>query len=133
MHPVTAAPAPAWPPSATPLPDDVEPAVRSPHAPPAGTVMPSHNPYCFGCGDLHPSGLRLLIRAGEGTSVTSELTVSELHQGSPGNAHGGLLATAFDETMGYLLWLVGKPAVTGTARDRLRPAGAGGLALVLHL
>ena len=112
VHPVTAAPAPAWPPSATALPDDVEPAVRAPYAPPPGTVMPSHNPHCFGCGELHPAGLRLLIRAGEGTSVTSELTVSELHEGSPGKAHGGLLATAFDETMGFLLWLVGRPAVT---------------------
>jgi acyl-coenzyme A thioesterase PaaI-like protein len=74
--------------------------------------MPSHNPYCFGCGELHPAGLRLVIKAGVGTSVTSELVVSEHHEGAPGNAHGGLLATAFDETMGFLLWLVGKPAVT---------------------
>ena len=44
--------------------------------------------------------------------MTSELTVTEHHQGAPGQAHGGLLATAFDETMGFLLWVVGRPAVT---------------------
>jgi acyl-coenzyme A thioesterase PaaI-like protein len=112
VHPVTAAPASAWPPSATTPPDDAEPAVRSAQAPAPGERIPSHYAYCFGCGDLNPAGLRLQITAGEGASVTSELTVGEHHQGAPGRAHGGLLATAFDETMGFLLWLVGRPAVT---------------------
>jgi acyl-coenzyme A thioesterase PaaI-like protein len=132
LHPVTAAPVPVWPPSATTPPDDVEPAVRASGAPAPGKRIPSHYPYCFGCGDLSPAGLHLRITAGEGTTVSSELTVTEHHQGAPGMAHGGLLATAFDETMGFLLWLVGKPAVTARLEtDFLLPVPVGSM-LFLH-
>ncbi|BEP16254.1 PaaI family thioesterase [Acidothermaceae bacterium B102] len=101
-----------WPPSATTPPDDVEPAVRAPGAPAPGERIPAHYAYCFGCGDLNPAGLRLELTAGEGATISAVLTVTEHHQGAPGMAHGGLLATAFDETFGFLLWMVGKPAVT---------------------
>ncbi|MDX6202086.1 MAG: hypothetical protein QOF82_324 [Frankiales bacterium] len=88
--------------------------------------MGPHYAHCFGCGDLHPTGLHLQVRAGEGVRVSAEFTVTDHHQGAPGLAHGGLLATAFDEAMGFLLWLVGKPAVTGRLEtDYLLPVPVG--------
>jgi acyl-coenzyme A thioesterase PaaI-like protein len=44
--------------------------------------------------------------------VRGSFTVTEHHQGAPGLAHGGVISAAVDEGMGYLLWLVGSPAVT---------------------
>jgi len=59
---------------------------------------------------------------GEGLRVRGTFTVSEHHQGSPGLAHGGVLATAMDEALGYLTWVVGTPAVTARLEvDYRRP------------
>lgn len=44
--------------------------------------------------------------------VRGSFTVTEHHQGAPGLAHGGVISAAVDEGMGYLLWLVQRPAVT---------------------
>ena len=85
---------------------------RHPKSPETGTQIPSHYGHCFGCGELHPTGLHLVAHVGEGVSITSQFTVSEHHQGAPGLAHGGLLTLAFDETHGKLLWLLRAPAVT---------------------
>jgi acyl-coenzyme A thioesterase PaaI-like protein len=38
--------------------------------------------------------------------------VSELHQGAPGLAHGGVLAAAFDEALGAAAELAHQPLVT---------------------
>ena len=46
-------------------------------------------------------------------SVTAEFTVKPVPQGAPGLAHGGVLATAMDETLGALSWLLRVIAVTG--------------------
>lgn len=86
---------------------------RHAQAPAPGSLLGSHNQDCFGCGPSHPSGLHLLAYAGEGMSITAKFTVTELHQGAPGLAHGGLLSCAFDEALGKLMWLVREPAVTG--------------------
>lgn len=86
---------------------------RHPQAPAPGTLLGSHNQDCFGCGVSHPSGLHLVAHAGEGMTINAKFTVTELHQGAPGLAHGGLLSCAFDEALGKLMWLVREPAVTG--------------------
>lgn len=86
---------------------------RHPAAPAAGTLLGSHNPDCYGCGASHPAGLHLIAYSGEGMTITAKFTVTELHQGAPGLAHGGLLSCAFDEALGKLMWLVRQPAVTG--------------------
>ncbi len=52
------------------------------------------------------------ITAGEGLTAHAEFEVTEHHQGAVGLAHGGLLATAFDEVLGSLNWLLQAPAVT---------------------
>lgn len=95
------------PPSGLPSPQ------RHPDAPPPGTRMDPHFARCFGCGPKQASGLHIEVYAGEGVSVTSDFTVTEDHQGAPGLAHGGVIATAFDDTIGYVLWLLHLPAVTG--------------------
>lgn len=85
---------------------------RHPKAPPIGSKIPSHFGHCFGCGDLHPTGLHLVAYAGAGANITAQFTVTENHQGAPGLAHGGLLSLAFDEALGKLMWLIRAPAVT---------------------
>ena len=58
--------------------------------------------------------------------VQGSFTVTEHHQGAPGLAHGGVIAAAVDEGMGYLLWLVQSPAVTAHLEvDYRRPVPVG--------
>lgn len=111
--------------STTPPPDSVMPA-RHPKAPVTGSQIPSHFGYCFGCGELHKTGLHLIAFAGEGLDLTGKFTVTENHQGAPGLAHGGLLSLAFDEALGKLMWLIRTPAVTGRLEtDFLLPVPMG--------
>lgn len=108
------------PPEGAPLP------ARHPKSPATGEQLPSHFKHCFGCGDLHPTGLHLIAHVGEGLSITAEFTVTENHQGAPGLAHGGLLSLAFDEALGKLMWLLRAPAVTARLEtDFLRPVPIG--------
>ncbi|SCD93955.1 Thioesterase superfamily protein [Streptomyces sp. BvitLS-983] len=63
--------------------------------------------------------------------MTAEFLVRPEHQGAPGLAHGGLLATALDDTLGALNWLLRVISVTGRLEtDYLRPVPVG---TVLHL
>ncbi|MGN9841241.1 PaaI family thioesterase [Nonomuraea sp. H19] len=84
---------------------------------PAGAVEPGeeldplHPPGCFGCGAV-AGGLGLRFRAGEGLVVVGSFTVRDVHEGAPGLLHGGLLATAFDDSLGTPAMLAGMPAVT---------------------
>ena len=99
---------------------------RHPKAPEIGTKSPSHFGHCFGCGELHPTGLHLVAHAGAGADLTAEFTVTENHQGAPGLAHGGLLSLAFDEALGKLMWLIRAPAVTARLEtDFLKPVPMG--------
>ena len=99
---------------------------RHPLAPAEGTQIPSHFGHCFGCGQLHPTGLHLIAHAGSALDLTAEFTVTENHQGAPGLAHGGLLSLAFDEALGKLMWLIRSPAVTGRLEtDFMKPVPIG--------
>ena len=107
-------------PEGAPIPE------RHAMAPVAGSKIPSHFGHCFGCGELHPTGLHLVAYAGEGLDITAEFTVNENHQGAPGLAHGGLLSLAFDEALGKLMWLLRAPAVTGRLEtDFIKPVPMG--------
>ena len=109
----------------TPPPDASAP-VRHPDAPAPGEVLGAHYDQCFGCGEAQPHGLHVQARAGDGVSVTAEFTVQPAHQGAPGLAHGGVLATALDETLGSLAWLLQTIAVTGRLEtDFVRPVPVG--------
>jgi acyl-coenzyme A thioesterase PaaI-like protein len=99
---------------------------RHPKAPEIGSQIPSHFGHCFGCGELHKTGLHFTAIAGEGLDLTGSFKVTENHQGAPGLAHGGLLSLAFDEAMGKLMWLIRTPAVTGRLEtDFLMPVPMG--------
>jgi acyl-coenzyme A thioesterase PaaI-like protein len=105
--------------------------VRHPDAPPPGEPLGAHYEQCLGCGQDGPHGLALRARAGEGVTLTAEFTVQPAHQGAPGLAHGGVLVTALDETMGSLNWLLRTIAVTGRLEtDFVRPVPVG---TTLHL
>jgi acyl-coenzyme A thioesterase PaaI-like protein len=100
--------------------------VRSDRAPVPGSVLPPHYASCFGCGDEHPTGLHLSVTVREGVAVDALFRVAEAHQGAPGLAHGGVLATAADETLGFLNWLLRRPAVTARLEvDYVRPVPIG--------
>lgn len=111
--------------STTPPAGAVIPA-RHPKSPATGSEIPSHFKHCFGCGELHPTGLHLVAHVGQGLDITAQFTVTENHQGAPGLAHGGLLSLAFDEALGKLMWLLRAPAVTARLEtDFLRPVPMG--------
>jgi acyl-coenzyme A thioesterase PaaI-like protein len=73
--------------------------------------LPPHHPNCLGCGPDNPAtlGLKLAI---DGERVRGEVTLDDRHQGAPGFAHGGVVATALDDTLGTLLVVLGHPGVT---------------------
>ncbi len=103
-------------------------AVPQPHpdAPPPGSTLPAHYARCFGCGDEHETGLHLQVTVREGVALDAVFVVGDAHQGAPGLAHGGVLAAAFDEALGFLLWLLRTPGVTGRLEtDFLRPVPVG--------
>lgn len=99
---------------------------RHEQAPRPGDVVASHYRWCVGCGADHPAGLRLRVVAGEGMTMTSTLDVGDYHQGAPGLAHGGIIATAMDEAMGALNRLLLVPVVTVHLEvDYVRPVPVG--------
>jgi acyl-coenzyme A thioesterase PaaI-like protein len=85
----------------------------------------SHHELCFGCGQANLFGLQLeLERTEEG--VAGRFFVKQDHQGPPGYAHGGVLATALDETMALLLHDEGTRALTARLEvDLHAPAPVG--------
>jgi len=102
------------------VPDDAVVPDRPAHAPPPGEVVPSHFRWCVACGEDHPTGLHLIMTVGEGLSMSGVFTVTEHHQGAPGLAHGGVLATALDDVLGCLNWLIGFPVVTARLETEFR-------------
>jgi acyl-coenzyme A thioesterase PaaI-like protein len=87
--------------------------------------LPPHYDRCFGCGPAHPTGLHMEM-AGSGMRVKGSFLVSEHHQGAPALAHGGVVAAAMDEAMGFLLWQLGTLAVTAHLEvDFRRPVPMG--------
>lgn len=103
---------------------------RHPDAVAVGLEIPSHYDRCYGCGSKHPAGLHMRVIAGD-LSVHAVFDVTDVHQGAPGLAHGGLLSTAFDEALGALNWLLLVPAVTARLEvDFRRPVPVGS---VLHI
>ncbi len=53
----------------------------------------------------------------------NELTLDRRHEGAPGLAHGGALATALDDLLGTVLIIIERPAVTASLTiDYRRPA-----------
>ncbi len=72
---------------------------------------------CFACGQRNPIGLRLTFSF-DGDDYVTTFEVRAEHQGWAGIVHGGLLATALDETMARLLWEKEINAITGRLEVR---------------
>lgn len=86
----------------------------------------THHDLCFGCGQANLFGLQLeMERRAEG-GVAGRFFVKQDHQGPPGYAHGGVIATALDEAMALLLHGQEELALTGRLEvDLLAPAPVG--------
>ncbi len=68
-------------------------------------------------------GLRLWL---DGERVRGEVTLDRRHEGAPGFAHGGAVATVLDDALGTLLAVLRRPAVTAKLDvDYRRPAFLG--------
>lgn len=86
-----------------------------------GEVLPSHHTNCVGCGENNPHGHHLQARR-FGDGVDAVHTFDRRHEGAPGIAHGGAVATVIDDLYGFLQYLVGGPAVTRRLEiEYLRP------------
>jgi acyl-coenzyme A thioesterase PaaI-like protein len=87
----------------------------------------THHELCFGCGQANLFGLQLEVDPRDDGSVAGRFFVKQDHQGPPGYAHGGILATALDEAMALLVHAQGVHALTTGLDVRLRapaPVGA---------
>lgn len=89
--------------------------------------MITHHELCFGCGQANLFGLQLEMDARDDGTLAGRFFVKQDHQGPPGYAHGGILATALDEAMALLVHHAGVHAFTTGLEIRLRapaPVGA---------
>lgn len=76
-------------------------------------TLPPHQPNCFGCGPENAAGLGLRMRV-DGDRVRAWLTLDRRHEGAPGLAHGGAVASALDDLFGGVLVMLERPAVTAS-------------------
>lgn len=53
-------------------------------------------------------------------TALGEVTFASAYEGPPGHVHGGFIAAAFDEVLGFVQSLSGTPGMTGTLRVRYR-------------
>jgi acyl-coenzyme A thioesterase PaaI-like protein len=68
---------------------------------------------CFGCSTHNPAGLQLTFRR-EGDTILCEHTIHDRFHGAPGIAHGGIVATIFDElSCAAVVFLRDRYVVTG--------------------
>jgi len=81
---------------------------------------------CFGCGPDNANGLGLAF-VREGESVVTTMVLAKHHAGYRDFAHGGIVATLLDESMGWaMLHLHGEYGVTaGLCIDYRRPVRIG--------
>lgn len=96
-----------------------------PPMPPEAALIDPHGARCFGCGPDNPAGLALRVfRVGD--EVLTDVVFDDRHAGAHGVAHGGVVATACDDLMAFLLYVVRRPAVTRSLQvDYLRPVPVG--------
>lgn len=74
-------------------------------------ALPAHAPRCFGCGQHNPCGLGLEAWR-DGDDIRGRVHFGEHHSGGPMFAHGGAVATALDDCLGFLAYVIQEPVVT---------------------
>lgn len=73
-------------------------------------------------GRTNPMGIGLEVRR-HGDSVIATTTLGPAFEGAPGRAHGGVVAAIIDETIGYVLPILGVLAYTANLNiDYVAPA-----------
>ncbi|GMV84387.1 MAG: aromatic compound degradation protein PaaI [Dehalococcoidia bacterium] len=89
-----------------------------------GETSPSGNPRALfdhspllGLANPVAPPLRLRI---EEDGVVGTAVFGKRYEGPPGHVHGGLIAAAFDETLGMAQAMTGQPGMTGTLTIRYR-------------
>ena len=70
-------------------------------------------------GRANPLAPPIVMRT-EGDRVDGRVTFGTAYEGPPGCVHGGFVAAAFDEVLGYAQALTGNPGFTGTLTVRYR-------------
>lgn len=83
------------------------------------TLARSPQNECFACGPGNPGGLQLQFER-DGDTVRSRFIPSRGHCGWAGIVHGGILSTALDEAMSYVLYFEGIKAYTARMDVRFR-------------
>lgn len=83
--------------------------------------------YCFACGPLNDSGLKLQFQLDkEKKTLSTEFIPRKTHQGFKDLVHGGLIGLILDECMVNLAWKLGIRAVSAEYTVRLKnPASVG--------
>lgn len=92
-----------------------------------GPLSISHHDLCFGCGSANLFGLQVELERRPDGTVVGRFFVKQDHQGPPGDAHGGVIATALDEAMSLAIHAEGVYALTTRLELDLRapaPVGA---------
>jgi acyl-coenzyme A thioesterase PaaI-like protein len=64
-------------------------------------------------GKSNPVSPLLAMEKLEDGSVTGSVVFSPAFEGPPGHVHGGVLAAAFDEILGFVQLMTGSPGMTG--------------------
>ena len=73
-------------------------------------------------GRTNPMGIGLEVRR-DGEAVVATTVLGPAFEGAPGRAHGGVVAAILDETMGYVLPIIGELAYTANLNiDYVAPA-----------
>jgi acyl-coenzyme A thioesterase PaaI-like protein len=75
-------------------------------------AVQAHADNCFGCGPANASGLGLELSAAGPDRLRGTISLDSRHEGSPGIAHGGTVASVLDDASGRFMYLTGEPAVT---------------------
>lgn len=70
-------------------------------------------------GRSNPLSPPIVVRA-EGDHALGEARFGSAYEGPPGCVHGGYVAAAFDEVLGYAQSLTGQPGMTGTLTVKYR-------------
>lgn len=82
-------------------------------------------PDCMVAGVAHPHGTGLRGRR-EGDEVVADVVLGPAHEGPTGRAHGGMIASLFDEVFGFALWMEAVPAYTAWLKvDYRKPVPLG--------
>jgi acyl-coenzyme A thioesterase PaaI-like protein len=83
-----------------------------------GDIMTSH--ICRpGSGPGSPHGLEMTVTR-NGDVAEARFVIGDSYEGAPGRSHGGIVALAFDDAMGFVLSIIHSVAYTGEISVRYK-------------